>query len=279
MSALLWVAFLAVWIGWLNPEDSHATIGLFSCADQPTKPDMMYFGFREEDVLIMRVTDNPSRTREGQEYVGGGGGEIDHVERRSLTCKYSLRHQLVLFVVSERKWIFRDRNIPNNKFFPSAKIDSFRFSNVCEFGIENLFRSVHWVCSGLYLNRKLGAHFLPLEDGVGLHYVQLTLHRMLLPQQKDSSEASYNYASHIETEPAPLSPLLSIVCGAAIIGISVIGIIYFLKRDNCLLIIGLFVLFIPFFLGGSLLFFNKCPPYGIGLYKILPICRYQSPYH
>jgi hypothetical protein len=41
----------------------------------------------------------------------------------------------------------------------------------------------------------------------------------------------------------------------------------------------LFLMFIPFFLGLSLLVYNRCPPYLIGLYSVLPICRYEPPQH
>ena len=114
---------------------------------------------------------------------------------------------------------------------------------------------------------------------LGLHLVQLSLHRVLLPQQENGSRSGYNNASYIESKTLSLPRSATVILGTAIIGICVMGVIYCLKRDSYMLLIGLFLMFIPFFFGLSLVVYNRCPPYLVGLYSTLPICRYEVPYH
>ena len=102
---------------------------------------------------------------------------------------------------------------------------------------------------------------------------------MLLPKEKSGGGSGDQNASYVEPKSLTLPRYTTLILGATIIGICILGVIYFLKRNNYLMLFGLFLLFIPFFLGISLLVYDRCPPYLTGIYGTLPICRYTSPTH
>lgn len=73
--------------------------------------------------------------------------------------------------------------------------------------------------------------------------------------------------------------LLTVIISLLLFAISLLLIVYSLKHDNYLLVIGLLLMFIPFALGFELPVHNECPPYFVSVYSTLPVCRYEFPHY
>ena len=82
---------------------------------------------------------------------------------------------------------------------------------------------------------------------------------------------------YVQAIASPLPRTATIILASLLLGISLLLMIYSLKRDDYLLVIGALLSFIPFALGLELLLYNDCPPFFSGLYSALPICRHVIP--
>jgi hypothetical protein len=112
---------------------------------------------------------------------------------------------------------------------------------------------------------------------VGTHFLQLSLHRILLTKEDQGSYRRYYESRYVQPEPSPLPRITTIVIAFLLLSVSVLLMIYSLKRDDYLLVVGVLIQFVPFALGLELLLYNDCPPFFVSLYSALPICRYVIP--
>ena len=111
---------------------------------------------------------------------------------------------------------------------------------------------------------------------ISAHFIQLSLHRILLTKEDQGSYRRYYESRYVQPEPSPL-PRIATVIAFLLLSVSVLLMIYSLKRDDYLLVVGALIQFVPFALGLELLLYNDCPPFFVSLYSALPICRYVIP--
>jgi len=81
---------------------------------------------------------------------------------------------------------------------------------------------------------------------LSLHFVHLSLHRVLLPQEKGGGSGGYEDTEYIETEPLAFPRGGTIVLGLSLFGVSLLMTIYSSKRSDYFLAVGLILMFVPF---------------------------------
>jgi hypothetical protein len=132
----------------------------------------------------------------------------------------------------------------------------------------------HVVCPYIWLNND------PLHPSslLGPHLVQLASHNNLLTKQEESGNKGGQHGGHVEPKPAALPPMATLIVGYLSLGVALGMVIYSMKRGDYLLPVCVFLAFLPFALGLSLVLDGTYPAFFFSLYSVLPVCRYSFPY-